>query len=151
MQVRHKRCGFDPWVGKIPWRRTQQPTLVFLPGESHEQKSLTGCTSIGSQSQIWLKRLKTHARLSVWASPEAHWYRIHLQCRRLTGDTGLILGSRISPGVGNGNIVQYSYLENYIDGGAWQATVHGITKSWTWLDDWPHIYLYSYTFIYLCA
>ena len=32
---RQKRCRFDPWVGKIPWRRTLQPTPVFLPGESH--------------------------------------------------------------------------------------------------------------------
>ena len=31
---RHKRCGFDPWVGKIPWRRAWQPTPVFLSGES---------------------------------------------------------------------------------------------------------------------
>ena len=30
----HKRPRFDPWVGKIPWRRKWQPTLVFLPGES---------------------------------------------------------------------------------------------------------------------
>jgi len=37
---RHKRHGFDPWVGKIPWRRKQQPTLVFLPGKFHRQKSL---------------------------------------------------------------------------------------------------------------
>ena len=29
-----KRCGLDPWVGKIPWRRAWQPTPVFLPGES---------------------------------------------------------------------------------------------------------------------
>ena len=29
------RLGFDPWVGKIPWRRAQQPTPVFLPGELH--------------------------------------------------------------------------------------------------------------------
>ena len=28
---RCKRCGFDPWVGKIPWRRAWQPTPVFLP------------------------------------------------------------------------------------------------------------------------
>ena len=40
--VRHKRCGFDPWVGKIPWRRAQQPTPVFLPGEYDGQKSLEG-------------------------------------------------------------------------------------------------------------
>ena len=32
---RCNRCGFDPWVGKIPWRRKWQPTPVFLPGESH--------------------------------------------------------------------------------------------------------------------
>ena len=39
---RHKRYGFDPWVGKIPWRRVWQPTPVFLPGESHEHKRLVG-------------------------------------------------------------------------------------------------------------
>ena len=36
----HKRCRFDPWVRKIPWRRKSQPTPVFLPGESHAQRSL---------------------------------------------------------------------------------------------------------------
>ena len=37
-----KRCRFDPWVGKIPWRRPWQPTPVFLPRESHGQRSLAG-------------------------------------------------------------------------------------------------------------
>ena len=37
-----RRHGFDPWVGKIPWRRAWQPTPVFLPGEPHGQKSLVG-------------------------------------------------------------------------------------------------------------
>ena len=37
-----KRRGFDPWVRKIPWRRAGQPTPVFLPGESHGQRSLAG-------------------------------------------------------------------------------------------------------------
>ena len=41
---RHKRHGFDPWVGKIPWKRIWQPTPVFLPGESHGQRSLVGCS-----------------------------------------------------------------------------------------------------------
>ena len=36
------RQGFSPWVGKIPWRRTWQPTPVFLPGESLGQRSLAG-------------------------------------------------------------------------------------------------------------
>ena len=35
-------AGFDPWVGKIPWRRAWQPTPVFLPGQSHGQRSLAG-------------------------------------------------------------------------------------------------------------
>ena len=37
----YKGCRFD-WVRKIPWRRACQPTLVFLPGESHGQRSLAG-------------------------------------------------------------------------------------------------------------
>ena len=49
----YKRRGFDPWVGKIPWRRAWQPTPVFLPGESHGQRSLVGwggwVQSLGSQ------------------------------------------------------------------------------------------------------
>ena len=36
----NKRLRFDPWLGKIPWRRAWQPTPVFLPGESHGQRSL---------------------------------------------------------------------------------------------------------------
>ena len=44
---RCKRCGFDPLVGKIPWKRVWQPTLVFLPGESHEQRSLVGYSPWG--------------------------------------------------------------------------------------------------------
>ena len=37
-----KRHSFDPWFGKMPWRRTRQLTAVFLPGESHGQRSLAG-------------------------------------------------------------------------------------------------------------
>ena len=44
---RHKGCGFDPCVGKIPWRRAWQPTPVFLPGESHGQRSLAGYSPWG--------------------------------------------------------------------------------------------------------
>ena len=41
------RHGFDPWVGKIPWRRAWQPTPVFLPGESHGQRKLAGYSPWG--------------------------------------------------------------------------------------------------------
>ena len=51
------------------------------------------------------------------------------------GDAGLIPASGRSPGGGNGNPLQYSSLGNPVDKGAWQATVHGIAKSWTRLSD----------------
>ena len=74
---------FNPWVRKIPWRRTWQPTPVFLLGESHRQRTRLG---YGPQS-----------------------------CRE-----------------GNGTPLQSSCLESPMDGGAWWAAVHGVTKSWTW-------------------
>ena len=39
--------GFDPWVGKIPWRSAWQPTPAFLPGESRGQRSLAGYSPWG--------------------------------------------------------------------------------------------------------
>ena len=47
------------------------------------------------------------------------------------GDEGSVPGSGRSPGEGNGNPLQYSYLENPMDQGAWQATVYGATKNGT--------------------
>ena len=51
------------------------------------------------------------------------------------GDLGSIPESGRSPGEGNGNPLRYSCLENPMDGGAWEAAVHGVTKSWTQLSD----------------
>ena len=47
------------------------------------------------------------------------------------GDLGSTLGLVRSPGEGNGNSLQYSFLENPHDKGAWCATIHGVAKSWT--------------------
>ena len=41
-----RRCGFGPSVGKIPWRKKWQPTLIFLPGKSHGQRSLVELQSM---------------------------------------------------------------------------------------------------------
>ena len=51
-----------------------------------------------------------------------------------TGDTGSIPELGRSPGAGNGNPFQYSCLENSMDNGAWQATVHGVAKRLTGLS-----------------
>ena len=53
---------------------------------------------------------------------ESAWY---------AGDLGSITGSGRYSGEENGNPLQYSYLENFMDRGAWQATVHGVSKNWT--------------------
>ena len=54
------RHGFDPWIGKIPWRRAWQPTPAFLPGESLWTEEPGGLQSIGLQSQTQLKQASTH-------------------------------------------------------------------------------------------
>ena len=51
------------------------------------------------------------------------------------GDLGFMPGSGRPPGEGNGNLLQYSCLENPMDRGAWWATVHGVTKSRTQLSN----------------
>ena len=58
------------------------------------------------------------------------------------GDPGSIPGLGRSPGEGNGNPLQYSCLENSMDGRAWEAKVHGVAKSWTRLSD--------FTFTFRC-
>ena len=54
--------GFDPWVGKIPWRRGWQPTQVFLPRECHGQRSLAG-HSAWARTQSDTPEVTLHAHL----------------------------------------------------------------------------------------
>ena len=68
-----RRHRFNPWVGKIPWRRKWQPTPVFLPGKSHGQRSLGGYNPQGHKELDVPERLSTFTRelgvrLLVWAS-----------------------------------------------------------------------------------
>ena len=48
-----RRHGFDPWVGKIPWRRERLSTPVFLPGKSHRQGILEGYSSLGGKRVLY--------------------------------------------------------------------------------------------------
>ena len=69
-----RRCRFDPWVWKIPWRRAWQPTPVFLPGESHEQRSLADTVHRVAKSQTWLKRLSTqHTHTYIYSLTHNLW------------------------------------------------------------------------------
>ena len=61
---RHKRWGFDPWIGNIPWRRKWQPTSVFSPEQSHGQRNLAGY-SLERVGQDWAKELDRTELLSM--------------------------------------------------------------------------------------
>ena len=78
---RHRRHWFNPWVRKIPWRRKWQPTLVFLSGKSHGQRTLAGHSFKESQraGHNWecmyahMHCLGMHARKSVvWSECLCH-------------------------------------------------------------------------------
>ena len=60
LQSRRPRFRFHPWVGKIPWRRGCLPTPVFLPGESHGQRSLAGYSPGGCRELVTTEWLSTH-------------------------------------------------------------------------------------------
>ena len=62
---------FNPWVGKIPWRRKWQSTPVFLPGESHGQRRLVGHSPRGHRELDTTERLHLHQNLIYWTSPTA--------------------------------------------------------------------------------
>ena len=129
------------------WRRKWQPTPVFLPGKSHGQRNLAGYSPWGQPTPVFLPG-KSHgqrnlAGYSPWGRKESEKtelnftflkrpYRAVQESACNAGDPGEILGSGRSPGEGNGNPLQYSCLENPMDRGIWQATVHvGVTKSQT--------------------
>ena len=71
-QQQQQQCmkpGFDPWVRKIPWRRVWQLTTIFLPGESHGQRSLAGYGPWGPKEWDMTERLNTAQHKGPeWAS-----------------------------------------------------------------------------------
>ena len=76
---RPKRCEFNPWVGKMPWRRAWQPSPIFLPGESHGERSLVGYSPWGHKesdkaevtqhTHIMGKDMATHSSILAWRIP----------------------------------------------------------------------------------
>ena len=67
------RPGFDPWVGKIPWRRKWQPTPVFLPGKSHGQRNMVGYSSWDHKELDKPKATShTHARARTHTHTHTH-------------------------------------------------------------------------------
>ena len=70
---RHERGGFDPWVGKIPWRRKWQPTPAFLPGAFHGQRSLEGYSPRGFKRVGQDQYVHVCARAHTHTHTHTHW------------------------------------------------------------------------------
>ena len=128
------RSGFNPWVGKIPWRRVRQPIPVFLPGESPWTEESGRVQSMGSQRVDMTEGLSTHTK--EWGSPGGTEVKNLPANVGGTRDEGLIPRSGRSPRIGNGIWLQYSCLENSMNREAWQAPDQRVAKSWTQLSKW---------------
>ena len=73
----HQRCGFDPWIRKLPWRRAWQPTPVFLPGESHGQRSLADYSPWGHKGSDKTEQLSMCACACAHTHTHTH---THTHC-----------------------------------------------------------------------
>ena len=120
-------------------------------GRKKNQRLLTPCVK---QRHVIGQMGMGTLRMSYWTSlMYTFWGFLYLQVFQTSGfpdgsdgkasacnagDLGSIPGLGRSPGEGNGNPLQYSCLENPMDGGAWWATVHRVTKSRIWLSDFTH-------------
>ena len=107
------------------WRRKWQPTPVFLPGESQGHRSQVGChlwghTESDTTEAMQQQQQQTKNNLSFFS-----WKFV----------SDILKCTVVSSRVGNGTPLQYSCLENPMDGGAWKAAVHGVAKSQTQLSD----------------
>ena len=84
---RHRRCVFDPWAGKMPWRREWLPIPVFLPGESHRGAWWASVHGV-AKSQTWLShwacmlsRVSQESKSTVWImGQEIRPYTGHSVC-----------------------------------------------------------------------
>ena len=115
------RLGFHPWLEKIPWSRRGKPTPVFLPGKFRRQRSLAAYNSWGRKmvdTTATSGREPMQISLSIYIF---RYTRMHVN--------SILLGE------GHGTPLQYSCLENPMDGGAQWAAVHGVSKSRTRLSD----------------
>ena len=136
-------------------RRQWHPTPVLLPGKSHGQRSLVGCSPWGREELDMTEWLHFHFSLSCieegngnplqcscLENPRdrgAWWAAVYgvaqsrTRLKRLSSssnaeDADLIPGSGRSPAEGNGSPFQYFYLGNPMDRGTWWATVHGVAR-----------------------
>ena len=130
--------GSIPGSGRSPGEGNGNPLQYSCLERPHGQWSLVGyCLNRVEKSRTQLKRLSMHiqrllTRFRTLGFPGGSDGK---ESAHNGGDLGSIPGLGRSPGEGNGYPLWYSCLENFMDRGAWQATVHGVAKSRTQMSD----------------
>ena len=119
--------GFDPWVGKIPWRRKGHPTSVILPGESHGQRSLAGYSPWGSRVRHnWATKPPLPPRFIICANErtKSRTYFWYILVIKITGKSSLFAMESES--------VSHSVISNScdpVDCSLPDSSVHGILQA----------------------
>ena len=123
---------WDCWIILDTTERLHFHFSLSCIGEGNGNPLQCSCLENPSDGGAWWAAVygvaQSRTRLSDWTEDGKE-----SACN--VGDLGSILGSGRSPGERNCNPLQYPCLENSMDRGVWQATVHGIAKSQTWPSD----------------
>ena len=134
-----------PWTGELGRLRSMGSQRVGHDWATELNWTDCGCM-LSHFSHVWLFANlwnRVHQALCLWDSPGKNngvGFLVVLVVKNLSvnigdlKDSSLIPGSGRFPGRGHGNLLQYSCLGNPMDRGAWQASIHGVAKSWTWLN-----------------
>ena len=141
---RHRRPGFHPWVGKTLWRREWRPSPVFLPGESHGQRSLVGYSLWGLErvrhdlatKQQYALGLSILYSVPVAFGASLNWPEMVAKERL---DTESYLGKHERLGGSScRELTVDSRKMDPMDRGAWRAAVHRVPKE-SDTTEWLHV------------
>ena len=142
MHILHKITFLTPYSSHPCSSMEEDPLFLIIQAPckplthtdwAPESMGLTeGCTGLPA----WY--IPTH--WCIWGFPGGSLVNNLPANARDARDTDLIPGSERSPGEGNGNLLQYSCLENPLDRGTWRALVHEVAKSLTQLSNWACTY-----------
>ena len=109
--VKDMDSGFNPWIGKIPWRRAWQPTPVFLPGESYGQRSLAGNSPWGHKDLDMTEAIE-HACTSLLNQlPTPDVFTSHISLKSITFLPTTVKSSSLEYRIASHLISHYSHPE----------------------------------------
>ena len=130
-----KRLMFDPWVGKIPWRRKWQPTPVFLPGEFHGQRSLADYNPWGCKESDTTERLNNNNWLvcDCCGFSSRSWLWLWFACLSILQGGSLPCNLNSLMGSWKGTNFQFVYLLAVRTG----ATTFKLFTCWSWNQKSP--------------